>query len=379
MTDSVAPITKPKRERLAFLDGLRGVAALYVVCFHIWASVRFQNLGDIPMGLRIALSWSSLGRSAVCAFIVLSGFCLMLPVVRSEGILLRGGFRGYLKRRTRRILPPYFAALILSVGLAWVMEPYRNDARVFAWFAPPPTIVGIAAHLTLTHNLSVEWIWQFNAPLWTIATEWQIYLLFPLILLPVWRRCGMLLTVGIAFALGMLPDTLCPELTAASFWFIGLFAFGMASAATLRNSLNALNLRRIGVCGFLAFATFLALTAICEQRGMKTQSYDFPLLWLADTLIGIAAACFLVIAAHRPNKAVRLLARPICQRLGKMSYSLYLLHFPIITDLAILPVRRHWNALDTTLFLYGVALPVTLLTAYGFSRIVEQQQYPPPN
>jgi peptidoglycan/LPS O-acetylase OafA/YrhL len=361
--------------RLAFLDGIRGVAALYVVCFHIWAAVRYQHQGDIPSGLYWLLSWSFLGRSAVCVFIVLSGFCLMLPVVQSADGTLRGGWRGYLKRRATRILPPYFAALLLSLLLAWLMEAWRNDVRVWASFMPSPTLSGTLAHLTLIHNLRLDWIWQANAPLWTIATEWQIYLLFPLVLLPLWKRFGAVVTVGAALLLGLLLDLLLPDLAAASFWFLGLFALGMIAAASLRAPLSDLSLRRLRICGVVYFAVFLALTILCEARGMQTQAYDFPFLWVADVMVGVCAACFLTCSAHRPNCVVHVLELPLCLRLGAMSYSLYLLHFPLIADLAILPARWKWNAVQTILFLYCVGIPLVLVLSWGFSRLVERRQW----
>lgn len=360
-------------ERLAFLDGIRGIAALYVVCFHIWAAVRYQNEGEIPIGLRWLLSWSFFGRSAVCVFLVLSGFCLMLPVVRSTDATLRGGWRGYLRRRARRILLPYFAALLLSLLLAWIMQPLRSDDRVWAAFMPAPTVAGTLAHMTLTHNLRLDWIWQANAPLWTIATESQIYLLFPLLLLPVWQRWGSGLMVCIAFGFGLLPALVLPELTAASFWFLGLFALGMSAAALLRQPLGETLRRKLIVGGVLCFAAFLAVTQLCEARGMETQAYDFPLLCVTDALIGAATACFLAVSAYRPNRAVAWLQSPICLRLGAMSYSLYLLHFPLLADLAILPVRWKWNAAQAVAFLYSVGLPLICSVAWIFARQMEMQ------
>src|SRR4051812_41118914 len=57
------------------------------------------------------------GHEAVAIFIVLSGYCLMLPVARRGESQLKGGFGSYLGRRAFRILPPYFAALGLSLLL----------------------------------------------------------------------------------------------------------------------------------------------------------------------------------------------------------------------------------------------------------------------
>jgi peptidoglycan/LPS O-acetylase OafA/YrhL len=102
--------------RFAFLDGLRGLAALYVVLFHIRA--QFDPGAPLhPFATRsgeMATVWLAHGHLAVDVFIVLSGFCLMMPVAASPDKHLKGGVAGYLKRRARRILPPCYAALALA-------------------------------------------------------------------------------------------------------------------------------------------------------------------------------------------------------------------------------------------------------------------------
>ncbi len=69
----------------------------------------------LPFWADYATFWLSWGQVAVDVFIVLSGYCLMLPVARAGGAL-RGGPVGYMKRRARRILPPMLA----SLGVAMV-------------------------------------------------------------------------------------------------------------------------------------------------------------------------------------------------------------------------------------------------------------------
>ena len=101
---------QPGRVRLAFLDGLRGLSALYVTVFHIGLPA------GLPPPLIFALGWSRFGHSVVGIFIVLSGYSLMLPVARSKNGQFRGGVWNYLKRRAFRILPPYYAALALSIA-----------------------------------------------------------------------------------------------------------------------------------------------------------------------------------------------------------------------------------------------------------------------
>src|SRR6186713_3008000 len=102
-------MTRKEAYRLEYLDGLRALAAIYVVLFH--AGVGFLDserpLAGFARTLQRGLSY---GHDAVAVFIVLSGYCLMLPVARADGQFVRG-VPNYFARRAWRILPPYFAAL----------------------------------------------------------------------------------------------------------------------------------------------------------------------------------------------------------------------------------------------------------------------------
>ncbi len=106
-----------QRVRLHYLDGVRGLAALFVVWHHVWQFVVVHNAGKaLPAWFR-AFAPLKLGGFGVAVFIVLSGYCLTIPVARSTALDLAGGLRGFAFRRARRILPPYYAALILSAVL----------------------------------------------------------------------------------------------------------------------------------------------------------------------------------------------------------------------------------------------------------------------
>src|SRR4051812_40619291 len=108
------------RLRLEYVDGMRALAALVVYLNHAYAQV---STGD-QVALRGPWSLSRVsmvaGHLSVTVFIVVSGFCLTLPVI-SQGGELRGGVKGFLKRRARRILPPYYAAVALCLVLIWTV------------------------------------------------------------------------------------------------------------------------------------------------------------------------------------------------------------------------------------------------------------------
>src|SRR6266566_1837356 len=188
--------------RLEYLDGLRGAAALYVVLFHAAAGFTAK---DLPAWARVLRHATTFGHSAVAVFIVLSGYCLMLPAARAGGQLPRG-FGDYIARRARRILPPYSAALFGSLLLLGVVPELSIPSGTIWDESFPAFGMGpIATHLLVIHNLFPAWVYKINGPLWSVATEWQIYFFFPLLLLPVWRRAGIVATLAVAFGVGCAP------------------------------------------------------------------------------------------------------------------------------------------------------------------------------
>src|SRR5450432_2805759 len=196
--------------RLHFLDGLRGLACFYVLLFHA-STPHIPYGGELSPWMKFVSLCISRGHFSVVFFIVLSGFSIMLPIARSGTWQLNGGFASYARRRARRILPPYYAALFLSVGLVLAYNVISRRHGL-----GPPVVEdalsagSIISHVLLLHNLSFDWAFRINGPLWSVATEWQIYFVFALFLLPLWRRTSGLVALVAGWVLGSLPFFLLP-------------------------------------------------------------------------------------------------------------------------------------------------------------------------
>src|SRR5215213_1994497 len=106
--------------RVPWLDGIRGAAAIFVVLHHMWLTAWPGFPSDNGPWW---LGWLLYGHMAVAIFIVVSGFSLALTPVGNGG-KLKGGVRRFLRRRAWRIIPAYWAALVLSmVVTALLLRP----------------------------------------------------------------------------------------------------------------------------------------------------------------------------------------------------------------------------------------------------------------
>src|SRR3954447_701965 len=168
--------------RVVGLDGLRGLAALFVVLHHCY----LMSYPGYPVNTGPSwLSWLLYGHLAVVVFIALSGFSLAVAPARRGWRL--GGKARFAHRRAWRILPPYWAALIFSVIMAWAVAPQPGS--------PPPDGKAVAVYGLLLQDVfgsSVP-----NGAFWSIAVEAQLYLVFPLMLLLVRRVSGVVMVAAV--------------------------------------------------------------------------------------------------------------------------------------------------------------------------------------
>jgi peptidoglycan/LPS O-acetylase OafA/YrhL len=346
----------PPRRRLAGLDGVRGLAALYVVVYHV--SLRaFPGYPDA--GAPFWVGWFSYGRFAVLVFIVLSGFSLALSPARAGWRL--DGIAAYARRRGRRILPAYWAALAFSLAVAWLVVPQPRSGI--------PDLMSVLVNGLLVQNIVSAP--SPNTAFWSIAVEVQLYVLLPVLLLMI-RRRGALAMAGavtlVVAAVGIVGphiarlDTFVtqspPELAA-------LFALGIASAGVV-----VAGARRSWPWPTLALAAAAPVFATIAWEG-TAWTFD-RLLWI-DLALAPAIACLLIgLAVGRPAPLLRLLDSRPMRGLGSSSYSLYLTHAPIIAIVYELFVA-HWLHPGTAAFFVSLAivLPLTIAFARAFASVFE--------
>lgn len=358
-----APADKKSKPRLhlKYVDGLRACAALYVVLGHAWLQTWPHFTPDErPVGLTLRLTgWLNYGIFAVVFFIAISGFCLMLPVLANEGTLGLGGARRFFLRRARRILPPYYMALLLSIIL--VATCLHQLTQSIFDVSLPMNKAGIISHLLLVHNLNDVTSNQINLPLWSIAVECQIYLLFP-ILVAMRRRFGMPAVLAATY---MVSVTVQSYVEHTTWWglkpeFLFIFALGMYAAEA------AFGPKRKAFI-WIGFAAAIGMLILFRTEALTK-------LGLTEFVVGVLAMCMLVVCAQWPhNPIARLVSiKPLAQ-IGLFSYSLYLIHFPVqqvIWLYVVLP--RHLGKTATFLVMATAGTVAIVLLAYVFYLLFER-------
>jgi peptidoglycan/LPS O-acetylase OafA/YrhL len=346
------------RDRVHWLDGIRGAAAMFVVLHHMW----MQTWRTYPRVSGPAwLGWLIYGHLAVAVFIVVSGFSLALVPLR-HGVTLKGGTRRFLRRRAWRILPAYWAALILSIIVTLAL-------------LRPDLSAGAGARSFAVHSLLLQDIVGSQSPngaLWSIAIEWQIYFVFPLFLLLA-RRTSVATAAATTVAVVVVAhlvarlgapldkiDHLTPQ-------FLGLFALGVLGVQLGRDG-RAAQLRVPLLVVAATSVLTCVLLAVTEGSPWIVRHF-----FAVDLIFGVAVACQLaVMLSTGPGRARRVLTSRAALWLGLLSYSIYLVHDPVvgvlsryvIDPLALPPLA------DFAVFLV-VGLPVVLAVCYGFHLLFE--------
>jgi len=350
---STRPGKVVREVRFYQLDSLRGLAAMTVVFLH------FQNV-FLPEQAIAHLSRSQLllfrlaspfttGNNAVGVFFVLSGFVLMLPFLKGTW----PSYRLFVLRRVLRIYGPYLVALLIAMAGAWIYSGPRNvgDWLAGPW-AQPPTLRSAIDHILLIGIYRI----QFNPIFWTLVVEMRVSLIFPLLAAMVLRFRGlyvvlfaMLLGVIARFLLreGLPPDLLTLEYT-------GMFLCGMVLARNLSAAGQSFShlprLLRILV-GIVSLALYLLAGHLGHGE---------------DWAITAASIGFIVVAMYS-STASRLLNLAPPRFLGRISYSLYLTHVPVLMVIVIYLGHRFSPLLLLPLFVLSA-----IAFAWLFYLVVEQ-------
>jgi peptidoglycan/LPS O-acetylase OafA/YrhL len=375
-----------------FLDGCRGLAAFYVVVGHarylLTAGYRdgfIQHAADYGYFNTACFYFLALfryGQEAVLFFFVLSGF--VIHYRQAKGLASSPTFhldwKQYFWRRARRLYPPLILAIIATwfldyagMRLGWpIYSGQTQSIQINQNLHPvhdPLTLLGNLAFLMRCYVP----VWGSDGPLWSLHYEWWFYMFYPLFFLLTrksWAMATLLMIALYALAHIHLPD------------WTKLFThiFAMMIIWWMGALLADMHARRIRVpMKFLAaMILLLPLGMVAEPLGRG----HLPDLFLSNVrLLALGAGFTGVIAAgfFLQSRGIRLTYLNRLKWLGEMSYTLYVLHFPILVFIGgwlmwlagenVLPRHSGWVVPGV-----AVAMLLAFVAHFGVERPFLPQQ-----
>lgn len=340
-------------QRILELDGLRGIAI---------AMVLMRHYIHHPSLLLFGPQWGWMG---VNLFFVLSGFLITFILLRLTGH--HGALKIFYVRRSLRLFPLYFLALLVyfvasaSVGTPQPLRTVLLYISFLQAFLPP-----LITHLRIVPH--PDWVVMGFGVLWSLSVEEYFYILWaPLVTFTRARRAPLLTILILILLLTPVARYFYPDpkggqelflaqmdsLAAGCLVAILWWDFGhiwrvrlQACAGWLYGCVAAL----IALAIWIDFATGITKHSVLDQRIFNAT--DYSVLWLAWSI------WLLVTLAGSGTSGVmpRLLRHPLLCWLGRISYCLYIVHYPIYLAL------RNYLA-------HSVALAVGLVIAVGVSTL----------
>jgi peptidoglycan/LPS O-acetylase OafA/YrhL len=348
------------------IDGLRGFACLIVLCHHCY----FHGGSYLYPTIQVSnwkLSLSSLfyyGYSGVELFFVLSGFCLTYSIIKSPNKVV--DWRQYFINRVRRIYPAFIATMVILFGLSFIIHSQKLDVFINEKFLEMPTFKHLLLSLSFV-SLS------FNTSFWTLCVEWRWYLIVPLMIF-IYKRFNILGTFIFSMAISLIYATFIQPSSSVLLKFIlsplalylPLFVLGILAAhllVTKPSSLVQDYIIRYSKWGVLA--SFIPLFIVVPPEPNLEFSYA------RIVPFGVFYFFLLVAALYDSNFQKMFSWKPLVF-VGEFSYSLYLIHLPIIQAIHIFTKPMNWSDQTQFFFYQGFVLTLCIVLGYLFYLLFEK-------
>ena len=334
-------------QRLPGIDALKGLACVLIVWHHL---AFYGPMSDVVYSSAPGLmDWLyDYGRMAVQLFLVVGGF-LAAASLAPKGTAVFGAAGPLILRRYARLVKPYLVALMVSVLVAALVRPWFDHPSVSA----PPTLFQLLAHALLLQDLLGQE--SLSAGVWYVAMDLQLYAMAVLVFAASRRlRTSAAVSAGamavlLVALLSLLVFNRQPSFDITALYFFGAYALGMLAfwASREAGGRRGFWLAAIAVLGALALAL--------DFRGRL--------------VVAVVTALALVWLSRAPQDAwpLRWLRQRRLQQLGRISYSVFLIHFPVCL-LANAVVSHFWPT-------QPVVNALGMLTAFALSLLAGQALY----
>jgi peptidoglycan/LPS O-acetylase OafA/YrhL len=345
------------------MDGMRGLAAIAVMLSHARNILFLDATAELPSSWKIFYFMTGFGHEAVMIFFVLSGYWITKTVVRRS---MEVGFNwpDYAIDRLSRLLIVLIPAITLGLifdsvgrfGITTRLYLGEQGTNVLTWdVATRISLTNLVGNLLFLPSSIVEPLGS-NAPLWSLANEFWYYVWFPP-LYQLFRRqrpsiaLGLLVPITMIAFRGLLPGFVC--------WLFGSLLFFGTQTPTVHTATQ--RTRFAGLAAVIA----LFIIALCLSRAHLDGR-------ISDFAVSASFALFMFALIRSKRTYPRMLA-PLCRYGAASSYSLYVVHFPLIVLLAALfftPMHRLPPSCGLLLTFAGLGC-VAIIYGYGVSAVTE--------
>jgi len=350
-------------KRYLELDGLRGIAAFAVFVTHAFGLI-WNTPIQIPLitpiiNSPISILWN--GSAAVDFFFVLSGFVLALPFLAHNKKI---NYLDFIKRRFLRIYPTYWGAMFLAVimrmfyksgsllGLSDWINSYWNHAIPIK-----QVIKQIFFHIILIMP-GIETP-LLNPVIWTLSVEMKVSFVLPI----------FFLLLGFSYNLNLLNiivSILCFLGSIIFSWrfnyfeYLPLFVMGVLVAKHKDFFLSYV----------MKFSKFVVLKYLLLLLALYLYTSRYSLMYFdqyQQHFISAFGSCLIIIIAISYTQISKILTCSIIRSSGKISYSFYLIHLPIMIYFSSLI----YPATKSLIFCWLTSLVLSIILAYCLNRIIE--------
>lgn len=338
--DNPVYLTEAVRHRhVPAFDGLRGLAATLVLVHHFFLAGASIFVIDVDGNLlgRAIDHW---GHNAVLLFFCLSGLVLQIAYQRDPSV----SFWRYLVRRFFRLYPAILVVLALIVIITVALKP-EKEAWMGNWlgsaFYPTVSMPIIIHHILLT-GVGIGEV-GLDVPLWSLVYEMRFSILFPLMAFICRRRPAIFailaaIVYSVAMVIGISRGVNWPFLFGwgrlnsliLTFIYLPFFAAGMLVARWVIGS-------RLVTPGWIEALVAAAAAVVFSS--------------VHDQLVVVLAMIALLVSTITGRHMLRVLAGRLFLWLGRVSYSLYLVHVPVM--FVLLSVTHGWLSPLAALVLAG--------------------------
>lgn len=346
------------------MDGMRALAAMAVLVSHERNILFLDPTAGLSAPWKLFYFVTGFGHQAVMIFFVLSGYWIAKTVARRGA---EGGFAwpDYAIDRLSRLWIVLVPALLLG-GLLDGVGRYGTAAPLYLGLQGTNSLtVDVGARLSLTafagnlaflQGLLVE-PFGSNGPLWSLAAEFWYYLWFPPLYQLLRGRRPSLAASGLVFVTMLAFRSLLPGFAC---WLFGALLFYAAQRPPLQAGRSTLLAPAAAVVLFFGVLCLSRLPQLSIDEGIK------------DVAVSGSFA-LLLLALIRSARTYPHWLAPLCRYGAELSYSLYVVHFPLVVLLAALflaPAHRLPPSGGLLLSFLGIGC-VAIVYGYAFSKATE--------